>query len=53
MVWMLFLFLIVAWAAGIAAGYALGGLIHLLLVLALAVFAVRVIVGRRAYLRCL
>jgi hypothetical protein len=52
MVWMFFLFLIVAWAAGMATGYVLGGLIHLLLVLAVATFAVRVIVGRLAYLRC-
>ena len=51
MVWMFFLFLIVAWSAGMATGYALGGLIHLLLVLALAIFAARVIVGRMAYLR--
>jgi hypothetical protein len=52
MVSMFFLFLIVAWAAGIATGNTLGGLIHLLPVLAVATFAVRVIVGRKAYLRC-
>ena len=51
MVRMLFLFLILAWSAGMATGNALGGLIHLLLVLAFAIFAARVIVGRRAYLR--
>jgi hypothetical protein len=52
MVWMFFLFLMVAWAAAIATGYTLGGLVHLLLVLAVTTLAVRVILGRRAYLRC-
>jgi hypothetical protein len=51
MVWMFVLFLIVAWTAGIAGGYALGGMIHLLPVLAVTTFAIRTIAGRLAYLR--
>ena len=39
--------LIVLWALGLVSGYALGGLIHLLLVIAIIVFVVRVISGRR------
>ena len=39
--------LIVLWALGLASGYALGGLIHLLLVIAIVVFLVRFITGRR------
>jgi len=52
MVWMFFLFLIVAWVAGMATGHPLGGLIHLFPVLAVATFVMRVIAGRKAYLRC-
>jgi len=39
--------LIVLWALGLVSGYALGGLIHLLLVIAVVVFLVRFISGRR------
>ena len=39
--------LMVLWALGLVSGYALGGLIHLLLVIAIIVFVVRVISGRR------
>lgn len=39
--------LIVLWALGLVSGYALGGLIHLLLVIAIVVFLVRFITGRR------
>ena len=39
--------LIVLWALGLVSGYALGGLIHLLLVIAIVMFLVRVITGRR------
>ena len=39
--------LIVLWALGLVGGYALGGLIHLLLVVALVVFALRFFTGRR------
>jgi hypothetical protein len=38
--------LIVLWALGLATAYTLGGLIHLLLVIAIIVILVRVIQGR-------
>jgi hypothetical protein len=39
--------LIVLWALGLVGGYAMGGLIHLLLVVAVVVFALRFFSGRR------
>ena len=39
--------LLVLWALGLVSGYALGGLIHLLLVAAVIVVLIRIIQGRR------
>jgi hypothetical protein len=39
--------LIVLWLLGMVSSYTMGGLIHLLLVIAIVVFLVRVIQGRR------
>jgi len=39
--------LLVLWALGLLSGYALGGLIHLLLVIAVVVFALQFFTGRR------
>ena len=39
--------LLILWALGLVTSYTLGGFIHLLLVLALIVIAIRVIQGRR------
>ncbi|MEO3877637.1 lmo0937 family membrane protein [Rheinheimera fenheensis] len=39
--------LIVLWALGLVSSYTMGGLIHLLLVIALIVVAIRLIRGRR------
>ena len=39
--------LVILWALGMVGGYAFGGLIHLLLVIALVVVILRVIQGRR------
>ncbi|WP_207884572.1 lmo0937 family membrane protein [Pseudomonas sp. 30_B] len=39
--------LIVLWALGLATSYTLGGLIHILLVVALIVLAFRILQGRR------
>lgn len=39
--------LIVLWALGLVSGYTMGGLLHLLLVIALVVFALRFFTGRR------
>ena len=41
------LILIVLWLLGMVSSYTMGGLIHLLLVVAIVVFLVRVIQGRR------
>jgi len=42
-----FIVLIVLWLLGVVSAYTLGGFIHLLLVLAIAVMAIRIIQGRR------
>lgn len=47
MLWTIFLILLVLWALGIVTSYTLGGFIHLLLLLAVAVVLIRVIQGRR------
>ena len=39
--------LIILWALGLLTSYAMGGLIHILLVIAIIVILVRVIQGRR------
>jgi len=39
--------LVVMWLLGLVTSYTLGGLIHILLVLAVVVLAVRIIQGRR------
>ncbi len=41
------LILIVLWLLGLVSSYTIGGLIHLLLVVAIVIFLVRVIQGRR------
>jgi len=41
------LILIVLWLLGMVSSYTMGGLIHVLLVIAIVVFLVRVIQGRR------
>jgi fatty acid desaturase len=46
-IWTVFLFLVVLWLLGLATGYTLGGFIHILLLLAVASVAVRLISGRR------
>jgi len=47
MLWTIFLVLLVLWALGLVTSYTLGGFIHLLLVLAIAVVLIRVIQGRK------
>jgi hypothetical protein len=50
MLWTLCVILLVLWALGMVSGYTLGGLINLLLVVALVVVLIRVIQGRRPVL---
>lgn len=47
MLWTILVVLLVLWALGLATSYTLGGFIHLLLLLAIAVILIRVIQGRR------
>ena len=47
MLWTIFVVLLVLWLLGMVSSYTLGGFIHILLVIALAVVLIRVIQGRR------
>ncbi|HXK21349.1 MAG TPA: lmo0937 family membrane protein [Myxococcota bacterium] len=47
MLWTIFVILLVLWVLGMVSSYTMGGFIHLLLVLALAVVAIHIIQGRR------
>ena len=47
MLWTIFVVLLVLWALGMVSSYTLGGFIHLLLVVAIAVVLIRIIQGRQ------
>jgi hypothetical protein len=47
MLWTLAVILVALWFLGLLSSYTMGGLIHLLLVVAIVVVAIRVIQGRR------
>jgi hypothetical protein len=47
MLWAIGFILLVLWALGLVSGYTLGGVIHVLLVIALIVVGVQIIQGRR------
>lgn len=47
MLWTIFVILVIAWLLGVVSSYTLGGFIHLLLLLAIAVVVIRLIQGRR------
>jgi Family of unknown function (DUF5670) len=47
MLWTIFVVLLVLWALGLVTAYTMGGLIHLLLVIALVVLVIQLIQGRR------
>jgi hypothetical protein len=47
MLWTIVIIMIVLWAMGLVTSYTLGGLIHILLVIALVVIVVRLLQGRR------
>jgi uncharacterized protein DUF5670 len=47
MLWTIFVILLVLWAIGMVSSYTLGGFIHILLVLALAVLVINLVSGRR------
>jgi hypothetical protein len=47
MLWTIFVILLVLWLLGVVSGYALGGFIHLLLVLAVIFLIINLVSGRR------
>jgi hypothetical protein len=47
MLWTLCVVLIVLWLLGLVSGYTMGGVIHVLLVIAIIAVLIRVIQGRR------
>jgi hypothetical protein len=46
MLWTIFVVLLVLWLLGVVSSYTMGGFIHILLILAIAVVLIRVIQGR-------
>ena len=48
MLWTVAVLMVVLWALGMITSYTMGGLIHILLVLAVVTVLVRIISGRRA-----
>jgi len=48
MLWTIFVILLVLWMLGLVTSYTMGGFIHILLVVAVAVLLIQLITGRRA-----
>lgn len=48
MLWTIAVILLVLWALGMVTSYTMGGVIHLLLAVALVVFVIQLIQGRRS-----
>jgi hypothetical protein len=48
MLWTIFVILLVMWMLGLVTSYTMGGFIHILLVVAIAVLLIQVVTGRRA-----
>lgn len=47
MLWTLAVILLILWLLGLISGYTMGGVIHVLLVIAIVIVVIRVIQGRR------
>jgi hypothetical protein len=47
MLWTIFVILLILWLLGLVSGYTMGGVVHILLVIAVIVLIVRLIQGRR------
>ena len=47
MLWTIFVILLVLWLLGLVTSYAIGGFIHILLVMAIVVLVIRLVQGRR------
>jgi hypothetical protein len=48
MLWTILAILLVLWLLGLVSGYTIGGFTHLLLVLAVVIFVISLLSGRRA-----
>jgi hypothetical protein len=48
MLWTIFVILLIMWLLGMVSSYTLGGYVHILLLLAIAVVLINIIQGRRA-----
>jgi hypothetical protein len=47
MLWTIFVILLILWLLGLVSGHTMGGVIHVLLVIAIIVLVIRLIQGRR------
>ena len=47
MLWTILVILVVLWLLGVVTSYTMGGLIHILLVVAVIILVVRLVTGRR------
>lgn len=47
MLWTIFLIMLVLWALGLVTSYTMGGMIHLLLVIACVALVIQLVQGRR------
>jgi hypothetical protein len=47
MLWTIFVIVLILWLLGLFSGYTMGGVVHVLLVIAIVVLVVRLIKGRR------
>jgi Family of unknown function (DUF5670) len=47
MLWTIFVILVIMWLLGMVSSYTMGGFIHILLILAIAVVLINIIQGRR------
>jgi hypothetical protein len=47
MLWTIFAVLLVLWFIGLVTSYTMGGMIHILLVVAIVIFLIRIIQGRK------
>ncbi|MBY0449056.1 MAG: lmo0937 family membrane protein [Cyanobacteria bacterium] len=47
MLWTIFTILLILWLLGMVSSYTLGGFIHILLLMAIAVMLIRIIQGRK------
>jgi hypothetical protein len=47
MLWTIFVILLILWLLGLISGYTMGGVVHILLVIAIVVILIQVFQGRR------